>query len=44
MKSTINKINKQKNNLQKNINKLNEELIFNKNQNEETNRQLNKET
>ena len=31
MKSTINKVNKQKNNLQKNINKLNEELIFKKN-------------
>ena len=44
MKTAINEINEQKNNLQNNINKLNEELIFNKIQNEETNKQLNIET
>ena len=44
MKTAINEINEQKNNLQKNINKLNEELIFNKIQSEETNKQLNIET
>ena len=44
MKTAINEINEQKNNLQNNINKLNDELIINKIQNEETNKQLNIET